>query len=347
MDDLKQEDIDESGIEKQSDFRDELAKIACRQLSISNKFKEPLVEKWKKYENLKAGNVPKKLRSQFNVALPVFSGMLDTLAADFDEPVELKYKPKHPSDYFKAQKIQAAWDIEKSKYTREARWDFKARVDKQLNILHGRSILKEYASSYPKYQNHLFNTDPLYFHCQPHGGGLLENHLFTGEEGIVRSESELLHEPYNQSQVKNLIAAARSPEYLAEVTEWDREKLQRFQVLGLDPSNNSYVGETTFNLVEWCLTHKGKRYYLVLDPWTGIWVRCELLKDIFSKDLYPWTSWATHEDNKVFWTNGYADMIYPVADAVVTLYNQELTNREKLRDDDFIEKCLEELKDNK
>ena len=114
MNDLKQKDIDESGIEKQSDFKDELAKIACRQLSISNKYKEPLVEKWKKYENLKAGNVPKKLRSQFNVALPIFSGMLDTLAADFDEPIELKYKPKHPSDYFKAQKIQAAWDIEMS-----------------------------------------------------------------------------------------------------------------------------------------------------------------------------------------------------------------------------------------
>lgn len=328
MDDL-QHDIDDSGIENGESFKDELAKIACRQLSVSNKFKEPLVSKWKKFEDLKAGNVPKKLRSQFNVALPVFSGMLDTLAADFDEPIELKFKPKHPSDYFKAQKIQAAWNIEKSKYTREARWDFKARVDKQLNILHGRSILKEYASSYPNYQNFLFNVDPLYFHCQPAGGGLLENHLFCGEEGIVRSESELLHEPYDQAQVKELIASAKSSEYLIETTEWNREKLQRFQVLGLDPDSNSYTGEMTFNLVEWVLTHKGIRYYLVLDPWTGIWVRCEKLKDVYSKDLFPWTSWASHEDNKVFWTPGYADMIYPVADAIVTLYNQELTNREK------------------
>lgn len=311
-------------------YAEELTKIAARQLGISNKYKEPLITKWKKFEDLKAGNIPRKLRSQFNVALPVFSGMLDTLAADFDEPIELRYKSKHPSDYFKAKKIQATWDIEKAKYSKEARWDFKARVDKSLNILHGRSILKEYAYSDPKYTNVLDNVDPLYFHCQPQGGGLLENHLFAGEEGILRSESELKSgEHYNPAQVKKLLAMSGTEDYIQANTEWNCEKLQRFQAIGLDPQSNSYVGEKTFNLVEWVLTHKGKRWYVLFDPWTQIWVRCEPLVDIFSKNLYPWVSWATHEDNKVFWTPGYADMIYPVADAVVTLYNQELTNREK------------------
>lgn len=331
MDEISlQADIDDVHIESRRDYADELTKIACKQLSISNKYKEPLIGKWKKFEDLKAGNVPRKLRSQFNVALPVFSGMLDTLAADFDEPIEIDFEGKHPSDYFKSKKIKAAWNIEKSKYTKEARWDFKARVDKQLNILHGRSILKSYAASDPKYHHVMDNTDPMYFHSQPQGGGLLEQHLFCGEEAILRSETELkAGSQYNQEQVKELISAAKSSEYLTSSTEWDREKLQRFQVLGLDPANHSYVGESTFNLVEWCLTHKGVRWYVLFDPWTGTWVRCEKLKDVFSKDLYPWTSWATHEDNKVFWTPGYADMIYPVADAVVTLYNQELTNREK------------------
>ena len=325
-----QSDIDSVDIERKSDVRDEITRIAVRQLGISNKYKEPLLTKWKLYEELKAGVVKRKLRSQFNVVLPVFSGMLDTLAADFDEPIELRFKNKHPSDYFKVKRIQAAWDIEKAKYSREARWDFKARVDKSLNILHGRSVLKEYAFSDPKYTNVIDNTDPLYFHSQPQGGGLLENHLFAGEEGILRTESQLTTgKQYNQEQVAELLRRARSTDYLSETTEWNREKLQRFQVLGLDPENNSYVGEMTFNLVEWILTHRGSRWYTLFDPWTGIWVRCEKLKDIFSKDLYPWTSWATHEDNKVFWTPGYADIIYPVADAIVTLYNQELTNREK------------------
>lgn len=332
MDDISQSDVDSVDLKTKGhkELADELTRIATRQLSLSNKFKEPLVTKWKTYQDLKAGNVKKKLRVQFNVALPVFQGMLDTLAADFDEPIELKYKQKHPADYFKMQRIQAAWDLEKTKYTKEARWDFKARVDKSLNILHGRSILKEYAFSDPKYTNVLDNTDPLYFHCQPQGGGLLENHLFAGEEAILRSESALKSSSvYDKAQVKELIAAASSEEYLSEATEWDRQKLQRFQVLGLDPSNNNYVGEKTFNLVEWVLTHKGKRWYLLFDPWTSIWVRCEKLRDIYSKDLFPWVSWATHEDNMVFWTPSYADVIYPVADSIVTLFNQELTNREK------------------
>lgn len=312
-------------------FYDELTKIAIRQLSVSNRYKEPLVAKWKEYQSLKAGNVKRKLRVQFNVALPVFQGMLDTLAADFDEPIELRFKPKHPSDYFKMQKIQSAWDLEKAKYSVDARWDFKARVDKSLNILHGRSFLKEYASSYPKYHNVLGVSDPLYMHTQPQGGGLLENHLYAGEEAILRTESELAanKDVYDQTQVKELITAAKSPDYLNQTTEWNHEKLQRFTVLGLNPENNDYVGESTFNLVEWVLMHKGKRHYLLFDPWTGIWVRGEVLKDVYSKDLYPWTSWATHEDNAVFWTMSYADIIYPVADAIVTLYNQELTSREK------------------
>lgn len=309
---------------------DEVTKIAQKQLSVSNKYKEPLVSKWKAYEELKAGIVKKKLRVQFNVALPVFSGMLDTLAADFDEPVELKFEKKHPSDYFKVQRIQSAWDLEKVKYDRDARWDFKARIDTSLNILHGRSILKEYAYSNPKYHNVLGNTDPLYFHNQPTGGGLLENHLFAGEEAIMRTESELrLGDQYDKEQVKELVAAASSDDYMQESTEWNREKLQRFTVLGLDPESNNYVGEKTFNLVEWVLTHKGTRYYVLFDPWTGIWIRFDKLKDIFSKDLYPWVSWASFEDSKVFWTQGYADIIYPVADSIVTLFNQELTNREK------------------
>lgn len=329
---MDQSDIDSSGIENKTkkEFADNLVRIASIQLSVSNKYKEPLVTKWKMYQDLKAGNVKKKLRVQFNVALPVFQGMLDTLAADFDEPVELRFKKKHPSDYFKVQRIQSAWDLEKAKYTKEARWDFKARVDKSLNILHGRSILKEYAFSDPKYTNVLDVVDPLYFHCQPQGGGLLENHLYAGEEGILRTETELKESDiYDKGQVKKLIEMSNSADYLSQTTEWNKEKLQRFTVLGLDAENNNYVGEKTFNLVEWVLTHKGERWYILFDPWTGVWVRCELLKDIYSRNLFPWVSWATHEDSAVFWTPGYADIIYPVADAIVTLYNQELTNREK------------------
>ena len=44
---------------------------------------------------------------------------------------------------------------------------------------------------------------------------------------------------------------------------------------------------------------------------------------------YPWKSWATHEDDKNFWSKSFADDFYGVADAVIIMVNQELTNREK------------------
>ena len=319
--------------DSKKDLADKLVKIACLQLQTSNSYKKPLLEKWKMYEDLKAGNVKKKLRIQYSVALPVFVGMLDTLAADFDEPVELEFKKKHPSDYFKVQKIQSAFDLEKKSLEMTARWDYKSRIDKSINILYGRSILKEYAESNPKYKNVLTNVHPTYFHCQPLGGGLLENHLWCGEEGILRAEGEIDRGVesgiYDKVQFEELKTKAGNSDYIQEVTDYQREKLARFQSSGLDPDNNAYVGEKTYNLCEWVLTHDGERYYLLFDPWTITWIRCEKLKDIFSKGLFPWTSWASFEDDKVFWSQSYADIIYPVADSIVTLFNQELTNREK------------------
>ena len=183
------------------------------------------------------------------------------------------------------------------------------------------------------YHNVLKNVHPKYFHCQPNGGGLLENHLFAGEEAILRTEDELEKGVeagiYDEAQFKQLKERGKGSDYENQVTEQHKEKMAQYQALGLDPENNNYVGEKTYNLCEWILTHKGKRYYLLFDPWTATWLRGEVLKDIHPKNTYIWKSWATHEDDKVFWSISYADIIYPVADAVVTLYNQELTNREK------------------
>lgn len=311
------------------ELADKLVTIAVQQLHTSNNYKKGLLEKWKMYEDLKVGNIKKKLRIQTSIALPVFTGMLDTLAADFDEPVELEFQKKHPSDYFKVQKIQALFNLEKKSLEVNARWDYKSRIDKSINIMYGRSVLKEYAESDPKYKNYLQVVHPTYFHCQPLGGGLLENHLWCGEEGIMRTEDELESGSYDQDQVQILKDRASKGDYLQEVTDYHKEKLARFKASGLDPDTNAYVGERTYNLCEWCLTYKGTRYYLVFDAWTQTWLRVHKLKDIFSKNLYPWTSWASFEDDKMFWSQAYSDIIYPVANGIVNLYNQELTNREK------------------
>lgn len=314
-------------------FEDKLTQIACRQLEASTSFKKARMAQWQKFDTLYNGIIKKKLRVLFQVCLPVYSGMLDTLAASYDEPVEMEFVKKHPADHFKAKKTQAMWNMEKDDTSRNARWNYKVRIDKKLNIRYGRSILKSFAESDPKYRFVLENTDPMYFHCQPTGGGLLENHLFCGEENVFKSEYEIRKGVkagiYDRDQWKKLKQRTANREYMEELGEDHTEKMARFRSLGLDPEKDNYVGEARYNLVEWCLTYKGRRYYLLFDPWTKTWLRVCPLKELYSKELYPWTSWASHEDNRVFWSIGYGDILYAIADAIITLFNQELTNREK------------------
>lgn len=335
-------DTDELGIDGEEmpslkldnrNFKDKLTQIACRQLDASTSFKKPRVEQWQKFDTLYNGVIKKKLRVLFQVCLPVYSGMLDTLAASYDEPIEMEFQKKHPADHFKAKKTQAMWNMEKTDMSRHARWDYKVRIDKKINIRYGRSILKSFAESDPKYRHVLNNVHPYYFHCQPRGGGLLENHLFCGEENVFKSEYEIKKGVesgiYSSEQWEKLRSRTDSKEYMDDLGSDHTEKMARFRSLGLDPEKDNYIGEARYNLVEWGLTYKGQRWYLLFDPWTKTWLRVEPLKKLYSKGLWPWTSWASHEDDGVFWSIGYGDILYPVADSMITLFNQELTNREK------------------
>ena len=55
----------------------------------------------------------------------------------------------------------------------------------------GRGIMSYYAESDPEYKSVLEVVDYHDFHCQPLGGGLLETHLFAGQENVILSKSQL------------------------------------------------------------------------------------------------------------------------------------------------------------
>ncbi len=315
------------------EFKNKLTKIASKQLSASSEFKKPLLGKIKRFQDLYANRVPKKLRIQFNVPVPVFSGMLDQLMADFDDPINAMLEAQHPSDYIKAQKIRAAFEMEKDSPDPNASWDLKARLDKKNAIFSGRGILQIFATSDPEYKSHLEVIDYNDFHSQPSGGVQLENHLFCGKEGVIRTQSNLEDGVkagwYDKNQVIKLRERVRNKEYMNRMSDSHGEVFERFRAFGLDPESNNYVGEETYNLAEWCMTYKGTRYYVLFEPYTETWVRVEKLVEVYEDNLYPFATWATHEDSKVFWSKSYADDIYPIADAIITMFNQELTNREK------------------
>lgn len=311
----------------------EAVKVATMQLMASTEFKKPRLARLAKYQELYDGRLPKKLRQLFNVAIPVFPGMIDTLNAQHDTPIQLKFKEGDAADYFKVQKIQGAFDLEVMSTAKNSKWDSKLRMARKHAIMNGRAILKLTAESDPEYKSELEVVNLKNFHFQPRGGVYLENHLFAGEEDIEKTKSELAEgaksDLYDKEQVAELFRISNDRDYLPESNQTYGDRLSRFKPMGLDPDNNSYVGETVYRLAQWILNIDGTRYFLVFHPWSMTWLRFEKWSELCSSDLYPWETYATHEDDENFLSKAYADDLFPAADAIVALFNQDLTNREK------------------
>lgn len=191
--------------------------------------------------------------------------------------------------------------------------------------------MMSYAQSEPEYRNvfEVYELEDAIF--QPSGGAIFQNHLYHGRQNIIRTEAQLKTAPYDQAQVRKLLANAAQTDY-DPTFEGDQEaknQLAKFKAMGLSPESADYVGERLFKLVEMRITMNGVRYYIVFSPWYRTWVRFEKFSDIFSADIDPWVTWATHEDNKNPLPKAFADDMYSVADAIHIMFNQELTNREK------------------
>jgi hypothetical protein len=293
------------------------------------KFKQPRLDRIAMYRDLYAGKVKKKYRQPFNVTLPVFAGAMDTLMAGFNDDLALQFEEQEPADYISAKKQSALWNMEVSSTSPNAKFALKTRWDRSNAMFSGRGFMTNYAQSIPNYQNNfeVYELEDAIF--QPMGGGHLESHLYAGRENVIRSISQLQKGAYDQTQVKKLLDMCAKTDFFPLPEGSDASFLTKFKANGLDPAKNDYIGETVFNLVELVLTINGTRWYLLFSPWYKIWLRFEKNSVLNSADLYPFVSWATHEDNKNFLSKSYADDMYGVADAVHTLFNQELTNREK------------------
>lgn len=316
-----------------SQFAEKATDIAVRQIMACSDFKRPRLTTTDKYYRLYDGKVAKKLRQLFNVPIPVFAGMIDTLNAQYDTGIFLEFEAGDASDYFKTEKLNGAWRNEVMNASHTSKWDSKLRQGRKHMIMTGRMILEYQAGSKPEYYSELSNVLLKDFNFQPRGGLHLENHYFAGTEDIERTESDLIqgakHGIYDMEQVKSLLRSASRSEYLTESEKDMQQKLARFQPLGLDPEANSYVGQTIFKFAQQIIEIDGSRYYVMFHPWTKVWIRFEKWIDIDSSDLYPWVTAASHEDDENFLSKSYADDIYAASDAIVAMFNQELTNREK------------------
>jgi len=311
----------------------EAVDIATRQIMACYEFKKPRLAKISKYWELYDGKTPKKLRQLFNVPIPVFAGMIDTLNAQYDTPIQLTFKEGDAADYFKVQKINGAFKMEVMNSANNSKWDAKLRMARKHAIITGRGIVEYRATSDPEYVSEVNTVNLKDFNFQPKGGLRLEDHLFAGRENIQKTKSELIEGAksgiYDKEQVRELLRICADRDYLPNSDHTMGERLSRFKPLGLDAENNNYVGEAVYNLANHILNINGERYYLVFHPWSKTWLRFEKWKKIDSSGLYPWKTFATHEDDENFLSKSYGDDLYSASDAIVAMFNQELTNREK------------------
>lgn len=303
---------------------------ALKAVDACNKFKAPRLAQIAKYRNLYAGKVAKKFRQPFNVVLPIFSGGMDTLASDFNDDLSVDISETEPADYLAVRKIDALWNQETGSVAPNAKFPYKTRTDRFNALFSGRGFMMNYGVSDPKYKNvfEVFELEDAIF--QPQGGGQWALHLISGRDNVIKSSDDLKNGPYDQNQVKKLLVKAKKTDYFPENAD-DSQKLAlaKYRAMNLSPEAADYVGETLFKMAEVRLTMNGKRYYLLFSPWYQEWVSFKPFSEVFSADIDAWVSWATHEDNKNFLSKSYADDMYGIADAVHTLFNQELGNREK------------------
>lgn len=312
---------------------DKVTGIAIKQLQVSHNFKRPRVQRIADYRRLYNTQLLPKSRIQFNTPLPVFAGMVDTLQADLNDRLIIEYQHTDPADWKAVDKANAALRKTSESARPDAQWKKKFRQYRFEKILTGRGIMKFSASSDGGYNNNLSIVPFEDFFFEPMGGGNLENHIFAGQQNIWKSKSAIQKMAddgiYDKSQVKELFDIEGSVYKMSNIWDGHYDVGNRFSPLGLSPDSDNYVGEEVFNLCEWVTEYEGRRWYLVFEPFTGIWLRFEKNEDVCSADYMPWISSASHEDLKNFASKSFADDLYPIADSVIVLFNQDLTNRQK------------------
>lgn len=289
--------------------------------------------KIKEFEDMYLGIVPKQLRNPFNDDYGFLGGFVDYLISEVDDPPIIKFGHQELADARSALRISAAFENESKSALPNAQWALKDRYAKRLATFSGRGIYCFYAEATPKYKSTLEVIDHYDFHCEPSGGGMLENHLFCGNEGVFKTKEELEEGAeagyYDKLQVQDIVGNTGANDY-KEVQDDLGQRLNRHRGLGLDPQTNNYTGQQVYKLVRWFMTYKGKRWYVLFDEHSQSWIRIKELKDVFTSNLYPYASFATHEDPAVYWSKAPCDTAYPIGKNINRFMNQELYNREKI-----------------
>lgn len=319
---------------------DDITKTAETQLRTSKTFKIQRMQTISESEDLYFGIVKKQARNPFNDSFPFMPGFVDGLMAKLDDMPQIEFTHNDEADYNSAKKYQALFNQEVASVLPNAMWAKKDRYCRKMAIFSGVGIYCLYGESDEGNFKLNFNVIDYYdFHCEPGGGGNLEDHLFCGTEGVFKTREELLDGAeegyYDREQVFSIFDFNANANDSKENKNENDTRLNRHRALGLDPQTNNYVGQDVYKFVQWYLVYGGVRYYVLFEERSAKWIRIKPLRELFpvvpqtGDALYPFVAWHTHEEARVFWSKAPTDDARSVAKTINRLLNQELYNREK------------------
>lgn len=315
---------------------EELAGVNLRRIQNCYTFKLPRITQIRKYRDLYNNKTVRQLRVRYNVPIPIFSGIIDTLQAQLDDGIILKIEENDPADWIGAQKANAALQIELQNPDPGAQWNGKFRDARKEMIFTGVGIPKYTAGRNNNgYFSRLSTTafEDFYFETKPkENANILENHLYAGQGNIWLTETEIRDGMsggiYDKAQGKKILDWGGS-EY-KQSSFWDNyDYANRFQSMNLAAESNNYVGEKVFQFHEMIGEYKGRRWYELVETFTGEWLRFEKWEDLCSNQLYPWHPFHSHPDQKNFASKGVSDDLYPIAIPMMDMFNEDMENRKR------------------
>ena len=292
-------------------------------------FRKTRFQQIQKYEDMYFGKTKPALKGRFNIPIPVLEGFVNTLESKIDDSIRIEFKRGRESTLKTAKKITALW--EKDSAPDRGNYNGADLDAKKLAIFSGFGVLKLVPTSTPEYRQDLIAIDYHDVIFEPYGGSNLEQHLFKGQLNIFKSKKELIdgvkNGIFNKEETESLINSL--PDNTKETQEEMYGKSSRFLAMGLNPQNYNYSPDSVFNLVELVIKIDGKDWYILFSYVKNKIIRAVPLIKIFSSGLSPWVSWHTERNPVSFLSRSPIDSVYPIAEAMRILINQNFDNIQK------------------
>lgn len=273
------------------------------------------------------GDVIKYSKLPYNFHIPILAGFEDTLISKTDDAPNIRFGSGQPGEARQARLYDSLWRQQSERP--DSDYAIADLIAKRHAARYGRAFLKTYGSKKP-FEINVEAVDPYDMITDPNGGGDLENHRFTAQDGIFRNKKQLLDGVesglYDKEAVLKLLNGPGDSE---ESYKTESDSTTRWTSLSQSGYGYDCAGEQTYRLVEHVTLVDGERWIVVWSPESRIILSKKKLVESYGCNLLPWSSWAPFYDHKVFWSKAPDDDVRASSEALRVTIMEMLANVQK------------------